>query len=237
MSVRINLRRADSTNWSGYYEAEEEVYQTLIEGLTFNKAEKTISAQWTDDGGHECEINGTLGAKNKRDHTRKVSFTFREGEDVKNFEGKIDAHRSRVKGTWHYAESPNTKRFFDFSLVDKVPGTLHLSFGSHYTEEIEVDFRSKEILQAPGHEKRVNFYARDAVDQAKLCFFILQPDATFVRVGDDSYVQAKLNSIGEEDVNSNGRGVAESVVVLYKVSEGKEEEMKKKKDTGSKKVV
>ena len=100
-----------------------------------------------------------------------------------------------------------------------------------------MDFRSKEILQAPGHEKNVNFYARDAVDQAKLCFFILQPDATFVRDGDDAYVQAKLNSIGEEDANSNGQGVAESVVVLYKVSEGKEEETKKKKDTGNKKVV
>ena len=65
----------------------------------------------------------------------------------------------------------------------------------------------------------------------------MQPDVTFVRVGEDSYVQAKLNSIGEEDVNSNGQGVAESVVVLYKVSEGKEEEMKGKKDSGSKKVV
>ena len=58
-----------------------------------------------------------------------------------------------------------------------------------------------------------------------------------MRAGEDSYVQAKLNSIGEEDVNSNGRGVAESVVVLYKVSEAKEEESKKKKDGGSKKVV
>lgn len=124
VSVRINLRRADSTNWSGYYEAEEEMYQTLIEGLTFNKSEKTISAQWTDDGGHDCEINGTLGTKNKRDHTRKINFTFREGEDIKNFEGKIDAHWSRIKGTWHYAESPKTRRFFDFSLEDKVPGTL-----------------------------------------------------------------------------------------------------------------
>lgn len=76
-------------------------------------------------------------------------------------------------------------------------------------------------MQPDGHEKNVEFYAVDAVDKAELCFFILQPDVSSVFSAQRSeiYVQAKLNAITEDDINSNGAGVAESTLVLYNVSE------------------
>jgi len=40
-----------------------------------------------------------------------------------------------------------------------------------------------------------------------------------VRTNKAAYVQAKLNSIADEDVNSNGMGVCETSLTLYKVSE------------------
>lgn len=42
-------------------------------------------------------------------------------------------------------------------------------------------------------------------------------------------MQAKLKSIGEEDINSNGKGVALSSVILYEVSEQLKETTKKDK--------
>ena len=77
------------------------------------------------------------------------------------------------------------------------------------------------------------FYSRDCVDTAELCFFILQPDVTPIHHKDDFKIQAKLKSIGEEDMNSNGEGVTRSSFLLYNVSEA----IKEKKDQNKKKVT
>ena len=51
----------------------------------------------------------------------------------------------------------------------------------------------------------VDFYAIEAVDTAKLIFFIYRSDATFVKIDNDKYyIQAKLNAIDDEDMTSNG---------------------------------
>ena len=43
-------------------------------------------------------------------------------------------------------------------------------------------------------------------------------------------VQAKLTSIVEEDINSNGKGVTETSLILYNVSEVKEKKQNKDGD-------
>ena len=56
----------------------------------------------------------------------------------------------------------------------------------------------------------------------------------FLKTDYDSYVVAKLNASGDEDINSNGKGVCDASLVLYKVSALK----KNKKDSnGRKKLV
>ena len=88
------------------------------------------------------------------------------------------------------------------------------------TEEIEVNYKKREIKPAEGMGGNIEeFYAIEAVDQAELCFFVLQRDVTYVKCGQDAYIQAKLQSIDDEDLNSNGKGIAQSSVTLYKVSE------------------
>ena len=81
------------------------------------------------------------------------------------------------------------------------------------------------------------------MDSAKLIYFILQPDAQFLRQGNDAYVQAKLEAIEpEDDDDQNGEGVAPSSVVLYKVSEDpaiaqKAKDLKKKRKKKKQKRV
>ena len=62
-----------------------------------------------------------------------------------------------------------------------------------------------------------------------LCYFIPQVDASFLTFNEDAYVQAKLTAIEEDDDHSNGKGVAETSLVLYKVSEKKESATTSKK--------
>jgi hypothetical protein len=87
--------------------------------------------------------------------------------------------------------------------------------------------------------------AIDAVDTGMLTFFIFQPDVSFLRYGQGSFVQAKLRSTDDEDENSNGKGVIESSVVLYRVSEnmpkgtgkGADKKLKYKKEPVEQRVV
>ena len=51
-----------------------------------------------------------------------------------------------------------------------------------------------------------------------------------------AYVQAKLNAISDEDQNTEGKGVAESQVILYRVSEPLKDNSKKDRK-GKVKVV
>ena len=60
--------------------------------------------------------------------------------------------------------------------------------------------------------------ALEAVDSGELMYFIYNSSVSFFRVGPMSYVQSKLSAIEKWDENSNGTGVVESTVVLYRVS-------------------
>ena len=69
-----------------------------------------------------------------------------------------------------------------------------------------------------------------------LCYFIPQVDVSFFKNNDDAYVQAKLNAIEEDDDNSNGRGVAYTSLVLYKVSDVQKVDKKKEAANTKKKI-
>jgi hypothetical protein len=51
-----------------------------------------------------------------------------------------------------------------------------------------MDYRKKKITSAEGTEKRVSIEAVEAVEQAELMYFILQPDVSFVQTRDASFV-------------------------------------------------
>lgn len=113
---------------------------------------------------------------------------------MKKFTGYMDSNRSRIRGNWKYDNDDRNLYFFDFVIAAGVKGTLHMEFTnqigqSDATEEIVVNFKDKEIKQAPGYPPHIeSFYAIEAVDQAELCFFILQRDVTFVRTETSAYV-------------------------------------------------
>ena len=63
------------------------------------------------------------------------------------------------------------------------------------------------------------------MDTAELKYFILQPDVDVIEHDGVAKIQAKLKSVGEEDINSNGKGVTNSSLILYNVSEAKESKL------------
>ena len=82
-----------------------------------------------------------------------------------------------------------------------------------------IDFSKKEISNAPNEDPHIReFYADEAVEKADLMFFILKSDVGFVQNDFYSYVHAKLTAFGDDDVNSNGRGICEASLILYNVS-------------------
>ena len=76
--------------------------------------------------------------------------------------------------------------------------------------------------------------AIEAVDTASLAFFIFQPDVSYMKFGQGSFVQAKLFATDDEDENSNGKGIVLASVVLYRVSEPVQKN--KKSASGEKKI-
>ena len=83
----------------------------------------------------------------------------------------MDVNRSKIKGTWKDTNSQDqTKYFFEFILALNVKGTLHMTLSDsggkkEITEEIEVNFKKKEIRQAEGMGGNIEeFYAIEAVD-------------------------------------------------------------------------
>ena len=83
-----------------------------------------------------------------------------EDNDLKRFSGYMDSNRSRIRGTWRYDNDQINEYFFDFILAVDVRGTLHMSFTSQIdysevTEEVRVNFKDKEIKQAPGYPPNI----------------------------------------------------------------------------------
>lgn len=100
---------------------------------------------------------------------------------------------------------------------------LKIGKGEEIKHRVEIDFNKMTISSAEGTEKEIEeFYAIEAVDTAQLKYFILQPDVALIEHNNVTKVQAKLRSIIEEDINSNGKGVTETSLILYNVSEVKE---------------
>lgn len=65
---------------------------------------------------------------------RKISFTLKEGADVKYFKGTLDASGTRMKGKWKYNQDDIAEQRFDFVLADNIRGTMILKFAD--TKEI-----------------------------------------------------------------------------------------------------
>lgn len=92
---------------------------------------------------------------------------------------------------------------------------------NEHIEKVEIDFEKRTIESREDENRDTEMYAVEAVDQAELCFFILQGDVSFIKpegARTEAYVQAKLFAIDDDDINSNGLGVVETTVVLYDVS-------------------
>ena len=148
----------------------------------------------------------------------------------------MNASTSKINGSW--TDTDGKKYSFEFKIAENVDAELSLKFENEpeINEEIQVDFVKKEVVKMPGFEKNFKLYAIGAVDQAMLCYFIPQVDVSFFTNNDDAFVQAKLTAIEEDDDNSNGKGVAYSSLVLYKVSDVQKVD-KKKETTGKKKKI
>ena len=78
---------------------------------------------------------------------------------MKKFTGYMDPNRSRIRGNWKYDNDDRNLYFFDFVIAAGVKGTLHMEFTnqigqSDATEEVVVNFKDKEIKQAPGAMQR-----------------------------------------------------------------------------------
>ena len=127
-----------------------------------------------------------------------------------------------MKGKWGHSSVIQKTNFFEFKISTKMPATLHLTFSGEAPRQHEVliDFKQMQIENGLQRERLIDeFSAIEAVDTAQLIFFILQPDVTAIEHNNDLKIQAKLKSIGEEDINSNGQGVTRSSLTLYNVSE------------------
>ena len=156
--------------------------QILVESLTFNDTTQRMHASWYTEG-QSFIIEGTFfkNEKHRATKSQKVQFTLQDGSgDIKSFSGNMDVNRSKIKGTWKDMKSQNqTKYFFEFILALNVKGTLHMKLSDsggikEINEEIEVNFKKKEIRQAEGMGGNIEeFYAIEAVDQAELCYFVL----------------------------------------------------------------
>ena len=150
-----------------------------------------------------------------------------------------------IRGQWYEEGSEERKRNFRMEIRDKVSGVVKLTQQGKEDEKIpvEIDLKDKTITSTEPRENKEQdpklfMEAIDAVDTGMLTFFIFQPDVSFLRYGQGSFIQAKLRSTDDEDENSNGKGVVESSIVLYRVSEnmpkntgkGAEKKLKYKKE-------
>ena len=84
-------------------------------------------------------------------------------------------------------------------MKGKVAGKLKLLGSSNDPKQqsefnIEVDFMQRIIHSAENYENVVSMEPIDAVDSARLIYFIKQPDVKFLNTGDQAYLQAKLTA-------------------------------------------
>lgn len=107
-----------------------------------------------------------------------MTAKFTIGDKV--FEGRVDVNRSRIRGKWHFEDDLENKYFFDFQLGEKVEGDMTITFGKNppITEKIFMDYRKKRITSF--EDKNLQIDAVEAVEQAELKYFILQPDVQYV---------------------------------------------------------
>ena len=200
--------------------------EITLERLRFTK--DSFSGDWSGKDGEKFRVNGKISTAEKKvkDKSQEIAFTLQEDQDIKHFKGTIDASRVKIMGEWN-ADNSNQKHVFELRLGDKVPGNMTLKFGKETlkSEKIVIDFKEMMIKNEDGSEQNIKeLFAIEAVSSAELCFFILHSDVEFLKKktgpGEDdiAYVQAKLKANEEEDLESNGQGVAQSSIYLYNVS-------------------
>ena len=92
----------------------------LLQSLKIDLVSKTISGTVDET---EFPVEGTIGRKDRVKHTRPVTFTITDDEEVKTFQGKIDVNLSHIYGTWTSNQYPEPE-YFDFRLGEPVPADL-----------------------------------------------------------------------------------------------------------------
>ena len=131
---------------------------------------------------------------------------------------------------WKDEEQPDSEGlYFELKLAENISGDLSLKKQGEEDPKIykvEVDFEKKRIIAASGDKTELKIKAIESIDKANIQFFILQPDAQFLRSKDKAYVQAKLTATENEDDEVNGKGVTRSSIVLYTVSKKKKQKQR-----------
>ena len=118
------------------------------------------------------------------------------------------------------------KYAFKLQMKAQITGDLKLCFGDNAPIErpVYLDYQTKQICTIDEDEEEedsddisIEINATEAVDQAEIIFSILYRDAQFFYVGNQAWIQAKLKALAEEDNNNNGKGVSETMAVLYNI--------------------
>ena len=127
------------------------------------------------------------------------------------------------------------KYAFKLQMEAQVTGDLKLCFGDNAPIErpVYLDYQTKQICTYDEDEEdnddiSIEINATEAVDQAEIIFSILYRDAQFIYVGNQAWIQAKLKALAEEDNNNNGKGVSETMAVLYNIDSNVEKSKVKK---------
>ena len=115
--------------------------------------------------------------------------------------------RTRIKGKWGESEDSEThQNIFDFGILE-IDATMNLRHDNKNLDSFPIKINFNDMTIENKEKSIEEFYAIDAVDTAELKYFILQPDVALIEHDGSAKVQAKLKSLEEEDINSNGKGV------------------------------
>ena len=102
---------------------------------------------------------------------------------------------------------------------------MEIKYGKNAPEMIKIradlfqkKIKSEELLGDEQDQKpALIINAIEARDHAELIFLIMRHDVQFMRDDKAAYVQAKLTAVPDEDESSNGKGVAETSLIIYNV--------------------
>ena len=224
VSIDISLASMNGAVWTGYVETSDLIDEMTVKSLNFYD-DGTISAKWMEENNVEYTIRGKLGEKHTQKGKQDIEFELKATSDTYQFKGQIDLLKSEIRGECSTVSSPDDKFALELDLAECVPGSMTIIVGNNSDPEykdIVVDLKTKQIKNAPGQEPDLLLNSEEANDQAELIFQIMRHDVQFLRLKNQSFVQAKLTAAADEEDTSNGIGVAETSMVLYNVDADRE---------------